>query len=227
MTILDLLAADAVIGPEIDRVVVVAPHPDDEVLACGLLLATAVDLGIDVRVVAVTDGEAAYPGHDPVELADLRRGEQLAALAELGIGADCVHRAGLPDGRVADHVPFLAEIIAARCSTGTLLVAPSVHDWHPDHEACGAAVRHLARTSYATSWSSLFWAHHHPERLVASGPRLLRLSGTERQCHARQRAIACHRSQFRRPAGRGAPILGPDRIAHLSLPFETYVELAS
>lgn len=227
MTILDLLATDAVIGDDVDRIVVVAPHPDDEVLACGLLLATAAERGLAVRVVAVTDGEAAYPGHDPDELAELRRREQLAALAELGVRADCVHRVGLPDGLVADHVPALMEAISAQCSTGTLLVAPSVHDWHPDHEACGVAVRRLSRDTYTTSWSSLFWAHHHPERLVSSHPRLLRLAGTERQCLARQRAVACHRSQFRRPTGQGAPILSPDRIAHLARPFETYVDVGS
>ncbi len=227
MTILDLLATDAVIGADVDRIVVVAPHPDDEVLACGLLLATAVDRGIAVRVVAVTDGEAAYPGHDPIGLARLRRREQLAALAELGVGSDSVHRMGLPDGRVADHVQTLAEAIGGHCSRGTLLVAPSEHDWHPDHEACGRAVRLLPGASYTASWSSLFWAHHHPERLVSSGPRLLRLEGTEGQRTARQRAIACHRSQFCHPTGRGVPILSQDRIAHLARPFETYVEVDS
>ena len=227
MTVLELLAADAAIGDDVDRIVVVAPHPDDEVLACGLLLATAVERGLPVRIIAVTDGEAAYPGHDPDELARLRRREQLAALAELGIGADAVHRLGLPDGRVGDHLATLADAIGAHCSTGTLLVAPSVHDWHPDHEACGEAIRRLPDTSWTASWSSLFWAHHHPERLVSSHPRLLRLEGTERQRAARQRAVAQHRSQFRHPAGRGAPILTPDRIAHLAQPFETYVELSS
>ena len=224
MTILELLAADASIGDDIDRVVVVAPHPDDEVLACGLLLAAAVERGLAVRVIAVTDGEAAYPGHDPDELARLRRREQVAALAELGIGADAVHRVGLPDGRVGDHLATLADAIVAHCSSGSLLVAPSVHDWHPDHEACGEAVRRLPSTSCAVRWSSLFWAHHHPERLVSSGPRLLRLEGTERQRAARQRAVAQHRSQFRHLTGRGAPILNVDRISHLSQPFETYVE---
>jgi len=38
------------------RLVVVAPHPDDEVLACGGLLCAAAGIGLEVQVVAVTDG---------------------------------------------------------------------------------------------------------------------------------------------------------------------------
>jgi len=42
------------------RVVVVSPHPDDEVLACGGLLALHARRGGEVMVVAVTDGEASH-----------------------------------------------------------------------------------------------------------------------------------------------------------------------
>ena len=40
--------------------VVVAPHPDDETLAAGGLIAALTSRGIPVTVVAVTDGEHAY-----------------------------------------------------------------------------------------------------------------------------------------------------------------------
>ena len=71
-----------------DRMVVVAPHPDDEILGCGGLLHHAVGQGIDVSVVAVTDGEACYPGEPwwtPERLRSARRAELAAALGELGI----------------------------------------------------------------------------------------------------------------------------------------------
>ncbi|WP_338337804.1 PIG-L family deacetylase, partial [Xanthomonas citri] len=46
------------------RVVVVSPHPDDEVLGCGGLLAMAIASGRQALIVSVTDGEAAYPQDD-------------------------------------------------------------------------------------------------------------------------------------------------------------------
>lgn len=44
------------------RLVVVAPHPDDEVLGVGGLMATAVGAGVELDIVAVTDGDASHPG---------------------------------------------------------------------------------------------------------------------------------------------------------------------
>ena len=79
---------------------IVAPHPDDEVLGCGGLLAQVGGL-----VVAVTDGEASHPGstvHGPGRLAELRRAETAAALAALGRPETVVHRLGHPDGGVEE-----------------------------------------------------------------------------------------------------------------------------
>ena len=53
--------------PEIDPwppggpIVLVAPHPDDELLAAGATLAAASDAGTEIRVLAATDGELSHP----------------------------------------------------------------------------------------------------------------------------------------------------------------------
>jgi LmbE family N-acetylglucosaminyl deacetylase len=39
------------------RLLIVAPHPDDESLACGVLLQNAVEAGAAILVIYVTDGE--------------------------------------------------------------------------------------------------------------------------------------------------------------------------
>lgn len=224
MRLVQRTASDVSLHDEADHVVVVAPHPDDEVLACGLLLATAAERGVPVTVIAVTDGEAAYPGYDHDALARLRCAEQHAALAEVGVPDTSVQRLRLADGAVGLQVDELAEAIHAVCTPGTLLVAPSVHDWHPDHEACGVAARSAARASGIAHWSSLFWAHHHPQALIRSRPRLLRFGGSARHVEARRRAVGCHRSQFRHPLDGGSPILTPADVAHLDEWWEMYVE---
>lgn len=67
----------------------VHPHPDDESIACGGVLARYVDEGLRVMVVTCTGGEAGdnLSGIDlgGRELADVRLEEQAAALVELGV----------------------------------------------------------------------------------------------------------------------------------------------
>jgi LmbE family N-acetylglucosaminyl deacetylase len=204
------------------RVVVVAPHPDDEVLGTGLLLARLAKVGLPTTFVAVTDGEGAYADQDPDHLAALRRAEQAAALRLLGHGRSPVVRLGLPDGRVGDHLDALTSLLTSIVDAETLLVAPSSHDWHPDHVACGAGARATAATTGCERWSSLFWAHHYPESLAASRPALFELRGSRHEQAARARALECHRSQFERRSG--TPILDRDLVEHLTRPVETFVD---
>ena len=122
---------------------VVAPHPDDETLLAGGLIATQRSRDVSVRVLAVTDGEAAYDVDEPGDLADRRRREQLAALDELGVAPDAVIRLGLPDGAVEEHVDAVVDSIAAVEDVG-LIVAPWTGDYHHDHEVVGSAARRAA-----------------------------------------------------------------------------------
>src|SRR6187399_2442164 len=68
--------------------VIISPHPDDETLGAGGLIASQIRRGIPVDVVAVTDGEAAYPGQ--TDLAAVRRAEQENAVRELGVSARAI-----------------------------------------------------------------------------------------------------------------------------------------
>ena len=79
----DLLSLDGV-----ERVLCVAPHPDDEVFGCGGLLAALAQRGCVVHVVILTCGQqgaAERPGGDAAALGATRREESLRAAAELGI----------------------------------------------------------------------------------------------------------------------------------------------
>jgi N-acetylglucosamine malate deacetylase 1 len=79
------------------RVLVVAAHPDDEVLGMGGTIALHTARGDEVRVLVVTDGSSTqYPGD--AELRAQKEGEALRAAAELGI-TDYVHL-DLPDMRL-------------------------------------------------------------------------------------------------------------------------------
>jgi LmbE family N-acetylglucosaminyl deacetylase len=85
------------------RVLVIAAHPDDEVLGMGGTIAVHVDRGDVVRVLVVTDGSSAqYPGDEATRAR--KEEEARRAAAELGI-EDYVHLA-LPDMRL-DTLPHV------------------------------------------------------------------------------------------------------------------------
>jgi LmbE family N-acetylglucosaminyl deacetylase len=72
------------------RLVVIAPHPDDEVLACGGLIAEHLLHGGRCLVIAVTDGDASHLGSvhwTRQTLALARRGESAEGLRHLGMQA--------------------------------------------------------------------------------------------------------------------------------------------
>lgn len=120
--------------------VVLAAHPDDEVLAIGAWLAT--QRGREVTFVTATDGEASHPDSSvitPHQLRSRRPAELHAALAALGICAPKVVRLGLPDGGLSDDVVGLANALAPLVGVAGLVLAPYESDGHPDHDAVGTA----------------------------------------------------------------------------------------
>ena len=79
------------------RVLVIAAHPDDEVLGMGGTIAVHTDRGDAVRVLVVTDGSSTqYPGD--AEIRSRKEEEARRAAAELGV-EDYVHL-DLPDMRL-------------------------------------------------------------------------------------------------------------------------------
>ncbi|MGI6296722.1 MAG: PIG-L deacetylase family protein [Armatimonadota bacterium] len=96
-----------------DRIIVFAPHSDDETLGCGGMLATAVNNGADVRVVLITNGDGfriaagrAYgtirvTAQKCIKFAYKRQKETLRALAQLGVEPNQVTFLGYPDRGIA------------------------------------------------------------------------------------------------------------------------------
>lgn len=201
---------------------VVVPHPDDEVLLAGGLIATQRERGIDVHVLGVTDGEAGLPLRVPArDLAQVRRREQTEALCTLGVSRLSVTRLGIPDGHVSEHVPELTQHLAAMASRFPLVVAPWTHDHHADHEACGRAATDAVAGTATELLFGLFWTWHRvsPRRLDSRS-----LVGLSIPPHVRQQrahAIAKHRSQM--SAEVAEPLLTPELLEPLAWDHEFFV----
>ncbi len=131
-----------------DRVLVLAPHMDDEAIGCGGAVLRHRQLGSPLAVTYLTDGaegdaRLADPTISSTEATRLRqalRGERrLEARAWCAAaGAERVDFLDLPDGRLAAHangqaVQRLADIIMAW--QPSIVYLPSPLDAHPDHRA--------------------------------------------------------------------------------------------
>lgn len=148
---------------EQQRLVVLAPHPDDEVLACGALLCSHVARGGPALVIAVTDGEGSHAGDSrwtPRTLADCRRDESRQGLRALGAGAVPVVRLGLPDGAVAGAVHHLTTQLEDVLQPEDVLLTTWRRDGHPDHEACGTVGAQVAETCGSRLVEAPVWMWH-------------------------------------------------------------------
>lgn len=86
------------------RILVVAAHPDDEVLGCGGTIAKHSEEGVEVHILFMADGEGA---RQPEKMADaVQQRQQAAAKAALCLGAQPPRFLGLPDNRM-DEIPLL------------------------------------------------------------------------------------------------------------------------
>jgi LmbE family N-acetylglucosaminyl deacetylase len=198
--------------PGTSHVVVVAPHPDDETLGAGGLIALLRQQDVAVKVVAVTDGENAYPGQSTqksAELAVLRRAEQTSALAILGVSVEQIVRLCLPDSDIAAHQQALAERLSGLVDRDTHLIAPWLGDFHPDHEACGRAAKQVAQATGARLTSYFFWTWHRGTPATIKKLPLRRFCLENGAFRLKAEALACHRSQLTR-AGE-EPVL-PERL---------------
>jgi LmbE family N-acetylglucosaminyl deacetylase len=207
------------------RLVVVAPHPDDEILACGGLLQ---ELARAPLLVAVTDGEASHPGSDawpPARLQAARPGESLAALACLGIDAPPMLRLGIADGGVKAAEADLARQLAGIFESGDVVVTTWRYDGHPDHEATARACAAAAAQRGARVLEVPIWGWHWSTPADSAMPLTdaAKLLLTPALLARKRAAMACFASQVQPDAGRGAdPVLTPAILDRLLNPFELY-----
>jgi LmbE family N-acetylglucosaminyl deacetylase len=115
-----------------DRVLVIAPHPDDETLGCGGTIARHAQAGDAVCVLVVTDGGSSRAGgYGRAAIRAIRAQEAAAAITQLQPGE--IVQFGLPESRwtPADFQTRLAALLAR--VRPTLIYTTSCVDFHPEH----------------------------------------------------------------------------------------------
>ena len=196
------------------RLVVVSPHPDDEILGCGGMLASHVERGGKAMVVALTNGEASHPDSEtwsPVALGQVRRVESERGLRVLGIHERAVVRLGFPDGALSRYAGPLRESLGLLVQPGDVVVSTWRHDGHADHEIAGEMSQQVCAEARVPCLQAPVWMWHWSR---VGDPRvpwhLLRgLSLTKDVVERKACALSAHVTQLTPRSDHQGPVLDP------------------
>ena len=191
------------------RLLVVAPHPDDETIATGILIQRVRAAGGEVDILLLTDGDNnPWPQRvlerrlhigaaARVRWGLRRRDEMLRAMDCLGVAPKHLHPLSWPDlgltALLLQSTTFAVQSITTlltRLRPG-LVVMPALADRHPDHAAAHVLMR-LALAQVASpprQWTYLVHA-------AAVDTALIEIDGTVAQQSTKQAALAAHASQM-------------------------------
>jgi LmbE family N-acetylglucosaminyl deacetylase len=214
--------------PPGSRAVIIAPHPDDEVLGCGGLLQLLAAAGRPLQLISVTDGSASHPGSErwPVErLSVIRPQESAEALRRLGLPMHRLKwlRGGFTDTQVAAQEQQLRAFIESHLRPNDVVFTTWREDGHCDHEAVGRASAEAARQVGATCHELPVWTWHWatPEDAFVPWQRARKILLTPAQVARKRHAVHAFASQLEGDAQAGlAPVLAPYVIDRLLQPFE-------
>lgn len=154
------------------NIIVLAPHPDDETLACGGTIARRLDEGYDVTVVFLTDGRNAltdlgvFSQPTPLELKEIRKEETRRATKILGLSDDDLIFLDIEDGRLNESEEIVSKRIAEilKEKRPKEIYFPQRKEYNVDHKSANRLVRkvinqlhyRLHAYEYLIAWSYPF-----------------------------------------------------------------------
>jgi len=192
----------------------IAPHPDDEALACSTILQHAVGAGAAIRVLYATDGDNnPWPQRlldrkwrltaaDRKRWGELRRAEAVAALHTLGVDRSDADFLALPDqgltGLLMTDCRSILEQFATSVSawSPTHLLVPSVHDTHPDHNALAVILRLALANLYPDGPPMSVWTYAVHGNSEAFFGRAQELRQSRSETAVKEQAIRSHKTQL-------------------------------
>ncbi|OOG56705.1 PIG-L family deacetylase [Rhodanobacter sp. C03] len=213
------------------RLLVVAPHPDDETIATGLLIQQVRAAGGEVRILLLTAGDNnPWPQRwlerrvrirdaDRQRWGQRRHAEMRQALQGLDLPESALEGMGWPDMGLtgcllqpgSTAVPALAAAIGR--FQPNLIALPALDDHHPDHSAAHVLVR-LALAGQGEPPPLLtYLVHGH-----ALDAGFIAIRGSLEQAASKQAALGAHASQM---------ALSGQRMRRLAARPERYIEVVA
>ena len=138
---------------KIGNCLIVAPHPDDEVLGCAGLVQRLLSAGRRVDVVILSGGGQSHAGGcgiDEAELVENRRQLSRRAAGSIGLPPERLHFLDYPDGSIAFDNAETGKLrqLMAELKPDAVFVPHRGEGWS-DHLAAGEVIRRLTEEDKA------------------------------------------------------------------------------
>jgi LmbE family N-acetylglucosaminyl deacetylase len=199
------------------RMVMVSPHPDDEILGAGGLLAKASALGREIFLVAVTGGEASHRDSLlwPTEcLRKVRASERLAGLRALGLALPRICHLNIPDGSVNKARHLLRAALEALLRPHDVVFATWQFDGHPDHDTVGRVTNEVCARADISHYQLPVWMWHWaiPGDHRVPWDRLSVIALSAPIVEMKRRALSAHASQLSNDPSTGKEAIIPSTM---------------
>jgi len=214
------------------RLLVVAPHPDDETIAAGLLIQRVRAAGGEVRILLLTPGDnnpwpqrwlerrVRIRAPDRARWGERRRIELHQALARLDLPTHALHTMDWPDLGVTDllHAATDAAVsgltAAVDAFAPNLILIPALTDSHPDHGAAHVLMRLALANRVDPPPLFAYLIHGRPSKTAAA--QVMPTSSDNQR--TKLAAVEAHQSQM---------ALSGRRMRHLASRPELYLDVRS
>lgn len=200
------------------QTIFLAPHPDDETLGCGGLIADLAKKCWDIQIISITNGEVAY--NDIPSLKEIRINELSNSIKQLGLSEKNILRLNFQDGKIQEENFELEEKLLPYISSGCNLFAPWEKDYHHDHEAVGRVATKLAQNNNIKLYYYFIWTWHHRDLNNLEKLNLKKYILQETTLKRKIKAIECYQSQLTHPSK--IPILTNKVLIPFKTTFEIY-----
>lgn len=172
------------------NILVIAPHPDDEVIGCGGVIRLRVLRGERVAAVFLTSGELGLKKLPHAKAWKIREAEARKAARILGLAK--LHFLRQPDWMLGDHEKATSRALerVLRTEKPDVIYLPHSDDGHPDHQATPPVLRAALRRCRDLKPELLgyeIWSPLHEHDVVVDISSVMKL---------KLRALRAHRSQL-------------------------------
>ena len=215
--------------PKHQRVLIIAPHPDDEILGCAGLIQKLAKLKREVVLVAISNGTMSHPDstyYTPEKLDTIRPQESLQALKTLDLGVQIERIAlNIVDGQISKQTDLLYQALEKITRSDDILISTYEMDGHPDHEAAGQVVKYFAQQHILSCYRVFIWTWHwaSPHHPLLSLEHCFKVKLDATELEKKRQAISCFQSQcVVDPSTHQAPILSTFTIERILQPYEVY-----
>lgn len=163
-----------------DRILIVAPHPDDECIGVGGLLSL---YSKQCHVLVLTDGRIGQSNYSPNKTIRVRKTELERELSSIAVSYSCFDVA---DGTLSKNINLLCKF---DFSNYTKIFVTSISDGHPDHSAAYSIVKTAIKMQKLKREVYLYEVHNP----LKNPTHILNIT---KVINNKLRLIQCHKSQL-------------------------------